>query len=454
MYTHTRFSDMQVALSQRLDDPGNIFWTETENYRYLREALRAWNAYAQYYRARAAFSVTTPVSGNFFFDVLSVVPNLVPTITDQDLIVEIQNALIEPESATVWTGTDQFTYENIVACILRRRNEFLLQTGMVITQSGDISSVSPPDGRYELADTVIDVRRAAWRALDASNNPSDYSTLWRTDEGDLGDWRRTWSNPATTPNSYSLAVSPPLSLQLAPPPQDSGFLNLLTVSTGPALDPSDHATVLGIPDDFCWIIKYGVLQDLLSGTSPSVDLTRAEYCQARWDEGIALARISASVLNANVNGNPVEIGPLQSLDAYKAGWQNATPGTPFSLISAGWNLYTPYPTPDTIYGITLDCIQNMPIPAGAADYVQIGREFVDMILDYAFHLASFKMGGAEFLMSRANYDSLVQLASRQNEKLRANAHSFQMLQTRQMAEGKLRPRQASDINLQAINYAK
>lgn len=453
-FTHTRWNELQISLAARLDDPGNKFWTIAENYRYLTEALRAWNAYAQYSRERGSMNLDTPVGGLFFVDVYSDLTSLTPTVTDQDLIVEIQTALLEPENATGWSGTSQFGYDEIADNLIRRRNQFLLETGMVIHQTGDIASVIPSSGRYALDDKTIDVRRVAWRSLDDSGDPANYTTLWRTDEAALTSWDRSWYNPAAQPRRYSVAVTPPLNLQLAPPPNDSGLLNLLTVQTGPTLNPATQATVLGIPDDYCWIIKYGVLQDLLSGNSPSVDLTRAEYCQARWDEGVALARISASILNASINDQPVEISPLQPLDAYKASWMNSTPSVPYQILSAGWNLFMPFPIPDGVYGMTCDVIRNMPIPSGPSDFVQIGREFLDTILDYAFHLAAFKMGGMEFLTSKPNYDSLVQVAAQNNDKLRANSQAFSVLQTKEQAEGKLRPRKQSDINLQAMNYAK
>ena len=453
-FTHTRWGDLQVALAARLDDPNNVFWSQAENFRYLTEALRAWNAYAQYFRERDAFPITTPVAGSFFFNVLQL-PKLAPTVTDQELILEIQNCLIEPENATAWTGSEQFTYQLIADTITRRRNQFLLETGMVISQSGDVPAVPPSAGRYLLDDKTIDVRRVAWRAiLDDGVTPGDYSFLWRTDEAALTNWFRGWNNPAAEPSAYSVAASSPLTLQLAPPPNDEGFMNLLTIQTGPALDPANGPTILGIPDDYCWIIKYGVLQDLLSGNSPVVDLTRADYCQARWDEGIALARISASILNVSINEMPVEVGPVEAQDAFNANWMNSTPGAPYAILSAGWNLFAAFPIPDGVYGFSCDIIRNMPIPSGPANFVQIGREFIDTILDYSVHLASFKMGGQEFTSSHPNYESLVKMASQQNDKLRANAESFSVLQSREQAEGKLRPRQQSDTNLQAMNYAK
>jgi hypothetical protein len=73
----------------------------------------------------------------------------------------------------------------------------------------------------------------------------------------------------------------------------------------------------------------------------------------------------------------------------------------------------------------VDVVRNMPIPATDADYVQVGREHLDVLVDYAVHLAMLKCGGAEFQATMGGYENLVNLAIDNNLRLAAVAPNYQ-----------------------------
>jgi hypothetical protein len=99
------------------------------------------------------------------------------------------------------------------------------------------------------------------------------------------------------------------------------------------------------------------------------------------------------------------------------------------------------PPPDTAnYSITLDVVQNAPVPVNAGDQLQLGREELDAIIGYAEHLALFKVGGAEFLSTTPLYDQMVRLAGVYNERLIAQVDFLGAMSDRAIREENLRPR--------------
>jgi hypothetical protein len=65
---------------------------------------------------------------------------------------------------------------------------------------------------------------------------------------------------------------------------------------------------------------------------------------------------------------------------------------------------------------------NTPIPALPTDSIQLARDDYDAVLDYAQHLAAFKMGGQEFAATIPLYGALIKRASLYNAKLSELAH--------------------------------
>src|SRR5882672_10614852 len=124
-YSQITFDQLVTALSIRLSDPSKLFWIDAELRAYLKEALRTWQAFSQFTTDTGGFSTA---SGTRFYNIFSAITNLIPTITDRDIIQDIQRHLQEPISATVWTGTEQFTLEGVTQAIQKRRDQFMVET--------------------------------------------------------------------------------------------------------------------------------------------------------------------------------------------------------------------------------------------------------------------------------------------------------------------------------------
>lgn len=433
-YSHTTFAAAKTQLSEMLGDTGKVFWTDAELGVYVVESLRMWNALTGHWRSREQFLTD---SGEPFYDLGSklAVRNL--TVTDSSLLAAIQYHLLEPSTATSWTGTDQFSLSEVTNALERRRNQFLFETGTILARS-NVAMPPPPAARTNLPDTVIDVRRLAWKTVEAY-----YFPMWREDEWSLIANDPVWPQNPDRPLAFSVTGTPPITVQVAPPPIDLGTMDMLAVHTAADCDPT-VGVPMGVSDDLAWVVKFGALADLLAKDGPGKDIPRAEYCEMRWREGLQIAKVSTSLIQAYVNEVPVWLCGIAELDALEPKWQNSS-GTPSIIAQAGLNLIGAFKIPDGQFSLSFDLVRNAVVPSVDADNIQLGREHLDAVLAYAQHLASFKMGGAEFEATTIHYNRLLQLAASQNEKLRASARYFTALHDKAAREESFRPRRAAMI---------
>lgn len=442
MLDYLTLSEARSDLAERLGDPDMVFWKSAEIDGYICESIQVWNVAALYHRTRASFN-TTP--GTAFYDLSTVLSDgtslvLERTLTPAQIITRIIYHLMENQGTdvdgTAWVGTSMFTLDDLTQAVYRRVNRFLEETGQIVTRT--TQAVASGEGIIELASEWIDVRRVAW------TTPEGVTTnLWRTSEYVADSQFNDWNVTPGTPEAYSVAVRPIRTLQLIPPPIDNGTLDILTVDTS-------IVTSVPIFNDFGWVIKWGAMADLLGQEGEANDPERSKYCEQRWGEGIQLAKIMSTVLRTMINGATVQTCALFDFDAQVPDWQDsvldattnaATPNTP---AMAGPNLLALYPVPDLTlavpagdHSVTMDVVRNAIIPTGDNDLVQVERQFLVTVLDYAQHLAAFKMGGAEFNSSFAQYQNVFRAAAEQNSRLMEVSDQFPALAT---LEDRDRPR--------------
>jgi hypothetical protein len=437
-YSHITYAQLQTEVANRLDDQGNIFWSAAEVQLYILEALRTWQAFAHYWRDRMTFN-TPLVTPPIFYDLTQQAGTLIPfTVKDSDIASVMLFHLLEPQlNAGLYVGTDMFTLADFTKAMERRRNQFLLEAGMVLTRS-IVNWPAPPISRSPIDDRTIGVVRAAW--IDANGS---FTVLWRSNEWTASAFKKGWENTVgITPSEYTAAAEPPVSLQVIPPPANNGQVEMLSIFTGAALNPS-AGVLLGVPDDFSWAIKWGALADLLVKSGQARDMLRASYCEQRYKEGVALALVHTSAVQGLINGAQATIQAVKSLDTFSPSWQNATPGPPTALALASWNMLAVSPPPDGVgYSVTADVIKNAPLPVNPGDFVQLGREELDAVIDYVEHLAWFKVGGNEFLGTVPLYQNFQRLAAVYNETLKATIAEVEPMGDRAARQDVLEPRRA------------
>ena len=387
-----------------------------------------------------------------------------------------------PASGTpVWTGTGMFSISDFVQAVERRRNELLGITGCTITRSTiaaltgqvrnfvddyviDIRRVawfptpisvlitgntttnsnvltgvsntsvlagSSITGSGIPANTTIsDVTLN--NQIVISNNATLTATgvlltvtpqplpnvLWPEDQWAFQAFESGYTEyPQDTPSTYAISTEPPLSFDTDVAPNSPGSYEILSVNAGTVLSTA-APTIIDIPADFCWILKYGALADLLSKESEAKDAGRAKYCNMRYEQGLQLLKIAPAALQIRVNNAPVWIDAVRSADEYNTTWQAEPAGAPANVYAAGLNLIGLNPTPNSInYSITATVVVNAPIPVNNTDPIQVARDDYDVIIDMAQHIALLKNGGAEFSETIALYNRFVQQAARYNSKL-------------------------------------
>jgi hypothetical protein len=416
--TYTRLTQgaFLSMLSTRLGDSGNVFWTLPELRLYLAEALRTWQAYTGWYRNRAVLNAK---QNQVWYDLsASLTPGLMAySITDQSLASAILYHLLEPQlNAGAWAGTDQFSLAQVQAAIQNRLNRFLGDSGLVISYVLQDLGAAPPIGRIGLPTGTIDVRRVAF--VDSTTNPATYTGLWKSSEWELNAFLQSWNQTPDVPQVWSQSVTNPDVIQLAPPPANTGKLELLLVSPGPTANLAGNGVVLNVPDDFAWGVKWGAIADLLGADGQAKDITRAQYAEQRYQECVQLAKTFPALMQLYVNGVQVWVGSVWDMDAFDPGWENAASGTPQTFGMAGRNMLAMSPAPNADMNLAVDVIANMPVPASDADTITIPSDVLPALVDYTFHLASFKMGGNEFLSTIPQRNNLLVEAANYNQRLR------------------------------------
>lgn len=423
-YSHTSLAGLKAQLSSRLGDALKTFWVDIELGLVLSEAIRTFGLLSAFWRERGTL-VTS--SGTAFYDIATNLDNGQPTnnnilsytVTDRDLVQQIQYHLLESASSqSSWTGTEMFTLDDIRYALQRRRDQFLADTGVVVNRSL-VNVASPPIGRQQLVDTIIDVRRAAWLGV----SPFDYyNVLWRDDERLFTAANSNWSVTSGTPECYSIMAPPPLELQLAPPPLSTGQVELLTVDAGASFAPASAATIIGIPDDLTPAVKWGALADLLGNDGIARDAIRAAYCEQMYQLYVQFARVLPIVIHAELNGVPLIPATLYEIESSTPNWQNIS-DTPQDIAIVSPNMIAINPVPDGVYSITLDVVRKSVVPDSDGDSIQVGREQLDMIMDYAEHLALFKVGGQEWHATERQAKNFMAQSATYNHRIGAAARA-------------------------------
>lgn len=425
---------MRTQLSTRLSDTSNVFWTDTEVGVYLAETLRLYGVLSGFWREQGSFNTSASTA---FYDIATQLSTqLGYTVTDRDIIKSIQYHLLESVSTqSSWGGTEQFVYNDIVNAVQNRLNQFMSDTGIVVNESNQAIAAA---GQVTIAETIVDVRRLGWKT-----GANVWSSILRTDERMLTAYDQTWPQTASrdVPTLYSVMAPPPLTVQLYPAPAN-GTLYLYTVDSK-ALNPASSATVLGIPDDLTPAIKWGALADLLGKDGLAMDPIRAAYCESRYQQYVQIAQMMPAIVNSKIGASTAAIaGTVYELDNYLPGWQNTT-GTPTNIYIGSYNLIGIYPVPTGATSIVLDVVRKAPVPSADGTNLQIGREELDAIIDYAEHLALFKVGGTEWHATDAKMQNFMLQSIVYNQRVSASARAAFSASVQSVRENWTVPRRGS-----------
>jgi len=428
------FLDMANLLAARLYDPTFQFWTQAELTLYLQEAMQTWQALTGYWRGDFPF---VPTAGVAWYDIPSMASSLRKyTVSDDQLLTTVQYHLLEPPTGSgVWTGSAQFALTDLTSALLRRKEELVGISGCTWTRI----QIPAIPGRTALPTNVVDLRRATFTpASPALGGPI---TLWQSDQWSYQSFQVGYTtSPGPFPSSFSVSTEPWLTFDVDVQPGVPGTYTLLVIQSGPQCsDPN-------LPDDWQWVTKWGMLSDLLSRESNAKDPLRAKYAEQRYQQGLKLLSVAPALLVVAVNGVPIWQDSVRSMDTYSVGWEAAPLGPPTMAVTAGLNLLALSPPPDssTAYNLTLTVIENAPVALVAGGCLSLSRELVDLMLDYAQHLAAFKMGGEEFVATEQLYNRFMQYAAMYSSRLGEQGEFQRILWDISQRQEDLDPRYGQD----------
>ncbi len=460
----------KAALAQRLYDSTEQFWADAELTLYIQEAMRTWQALTSYWREEFIFSSAFTRIGGYgrngygnlgygnnyittgtgFFDI-TVMPGTVRpfTVTDQDIYQQLEYHLLEPLTTSyplAWTGSAQFSMSVLMQAVERRRNEILETTGCTITYSLQVADGS---SRVAVPSTVSEIRRIAFIPTDPGQGLP--TPMFQDDQWGLQSFRPDFTvQPGGIPDIYTISTEPvvpdasqsaAITFDVTVPPGVPGSYELLTLQAGVALSTA-MATVINIPNDWTWVLKFGALADLLGRESNAKDLLRAKYCESRYQQGIALLTHAPAMLAMRSNNIPLQIDAVKSADEYNPTWEGAPQGDPQSALSAGLNLFIITPQPSVPVSLTAMMVSNAPVPSADVEPVLVTQDVLDTLLDYAQHLAALKMAGAEFLATMPLFDNFMNRAALSWSRLGEQGEFQKLLWQRSQVEEALNPRYA------------
>jgi hypothetical protein len=373
----------KTQLAQRLNDPTFQFWTQAELTIYISQALRMFNSLT--WTWRQDFQYNDPINLWNSLGLLSGSPRQ-RTLFDTYCYTEMQYMLLEPPSGQTWTGTNQFNISVFSQALQRRRDEMLQLSNCNQSLMAGVA-LTPGTIRTELPDSVIDVERV--RYIPAIGSPN---TLSRDDTVAQEFYEAPlYQLQFGTPQTFSLSSEPPLSWQVDVPPAQPGTYEAVVLLSGAPFNPPTP-TLIGIPDDFVFVLEFGALADLLGQESESTDHERADYCMKRYQEGLELMLKTPWIGLGKVNGVAVSIDSIFALDQYDVNWDSNPSGFGPVLVAGGVdNIAAPL-----AQGIGVTVLGNAPILDSTGTYVQISRPMADTMFDLAQARAAFKQGGGEF----------------------------------------------------------
>lgn len=430
-YQHLTWGALKTLAHKRVG--AAAFYTEVEMGLYLVEAFRVWNLLTGHFRKTA--TVATVASQIFYDTTLHL-----ETVTDQNVLNEIQYHTLETPDNGATLDSDMWTIGEWVDYLNARMAHFTAETKLILSRETPFASVNDQT-QYDLGTSVstdlLEVHRVAW--LDAVGNSHalrEDSTF--TYDRLLPTW--TVSSASQEPEVYVRAGRPQLKMDIIPAPVAAGTIDVLYTKRPTQLPQVANATTFDLPNEFVLYIKYGAMADMFSKEGQANDPEKAAYCEARYNEGILVAK---SVLRRQMHGRvefggvPLDSETLDSMDFGADGWQvdDSTPENwmPVGLTKIALN-------PAHLAGSTnlsIDGLTSFVVPATDGTFPDIPHSDVERILDYAHHLATFKQGGAEFSAGMRYLDNFMKATADADLRDDLNAHYEQFAGADPDNDGKL-----------------
>lgn len=415
-YGYITLAQFRNELLLRLNSNGADFWTNAELNLYISEALSVWNVLTSWWPADFQIPLDPslpPLSNSNWIPTNGMTSPRFQTYTETDLYSIVCYHILESQPAAgVWTGTSMFNMDNLSQSAQNRLNEILLASGcnMVVNTA---LSITPNTSRIQLPDTMLDVRRVRYNAVDGT-----HVTLVRGDSQSFLRFSPNYRQTNKAPRRFDVIGAPPLTLTVDTLVNQPNTLEILAMGCANTLDPTNPQKLL-IPNDYLWVLKYGVLADLLTNEPEATDVGRAEYCEKRFETGLKLMSEMPWLVNGFYDERAVDTPSVAGKDRNSYEWQ-ANPKAWWGIVTGGIDLVAPSPIPTTPINLKMTVVGNAPQPASDTDFIQAPRDVVNILLDYCQHLCTLKQGGGLFEKSMDLYSGFIEYAKMTSARLRAS----------------------------------
>jgi hypothetical protein len=205
------------------------------------------------------------------------------SITDQELLGEIQEHLIEPNDGGASWPSSMWAVSEVLSYLNNRQNQFLKDTGILLSRAALLTT--PNVLRQPLPTDCMFTQRVVWQSSNGVWNEIPRSDTFEADQA-INSWPY---NMLPRPQLYSEMEIPTLQIQVMPAPFDAGVLWTLYVALGTTL--TGLGVNLTVPDEFAPAIKWGVVSDMLQKVGRALDRGRGAFAESRYQEGVEAARI-------------------------------------------------------------------------------------------------------------------------------------------------------------------
>ena len=390
-YGYITLAELRGELLDRLQDSGAVFTPVQECNTYIVESLRVLNAQVGLWNEEFEFSFNP---GDAWKSINVDSSPRQQTVTDSYLYSQMEAMLMEPMTGGVWTGTNQYNIELLSSALQYRRDELLLQSAANVV---NLLQPSPVTGfRTYLPDSTLNLHRVRWVQYDSSYSPY---ALGRGDILSRDGFGVNLPLEPGEPDEWRITSNTPLSFDVSCTPNQVGEWDMLVSYSGVTFAPP-AASLVGLPNDWTWVAMYGALADVLSNAPEGRDAARAKYCLQRYEQGKKAMTKLPWLISALVNGVSVDTPGFIEIDTQEQNWEQVHPADDPQIVVGGIDFIAiaPFATDGQITSV-LTVIGNAPVPVNDSDQIQISRDGVDAVLNYAQHIASFKMGGKDFALT-------------------------------------------------------
>ena len=182
-------------------------------------------------------------------------------------------------------ATELWSIDEVINILNDKVNRFVSEVKHTLSIGSMATSVGVATYDLNTIDTaMVDIFRVAWLTTFGISYE-----LQRSDQFPEDMLNTEWYTTPATPLTYTVANIPNMQIDIMPPPITAGSLNVIYSSIGSAL--SNTGVTVPIIDDLTPYIKWGVLADMFNKDGPAHDAQRAAYCEVRFNEGIAMAKM-------------------------------------------------------------------------------------------------------------------------------------------------------------------